>query len=602
MDSPSFSSQSGSSGDEHARLAALYQYGLLDTAPEAAFDRLAQIVARHFYAPMALVSFLDDHRQWIKAKVGCDVSEAPLLESMCATTIRSDQVMVVPDATVDPRFHNLPSVQAGAVQFYAGAPLITPEGFRIGTLCVTAPEPRRFSAEDSSMLEAFAALVMDEVKLRQAVVDLGRMALNDNLTGLPNRVYFRQQLTAALKRAEMNAQHVVVGLLDLNGFKGINDTLGHAAGDALLQLSAARLRETLGSSDVVARMGGDEFALVLGDFRNASDVDVVMTRLQQAFTVPFVLDDQGVFVQYSLGLSVYPDDGTVVEALLSNADQAMYRVKRGGGGYGFFSELHDRRAPEEPEVLAALHKAVEKKELFLEYQPIVRSSDQVVVSHEALLRWTRPDGVVMPASFIPVAESSGLIVPIGRWVLEEAARAVKLGLLDRVAVNISAKEFAHSSFVRSVEETLARGGLDPARLTLEIKEGSLLDLVRAPEVLGALRALGIQLALDDFGLGLTSLTVLSALPLDVLKLDRTVIARVGDGTEAGGRAIRLVRSVVQLAGSLGFRTVAEGVETRLQAQLLKNAGCTHLQGYLFGRPGALGEVLPGESKLVSALT
>jgi EAL domain-containing protein (putative c-di-GMP-specific phosphodiesterase class I) len=177
------------------------------------------------------------------------------------------------------------------------------------------------------------------------------------------------------------------------------------------------------------------------------------------------------------------------------------------------------------------------------------------------------------------------IVPIGRWMLEEAARAVILGLLDPVAVNVSAKEFAHPSFVRNVEKTLARVGLDPARLTLEIKEGSLLDLVRAPEVLGALRALGIQLELDDFGLGLTSLTVLSALPLDVLRLDRTVTARVGTGTEAGGRAIRLVWSVVQLAGSLGFRTVAEGVETRLQAQLLKNAGGTHLQGYLFGRPG-----------------
>ncbi|WP_407543646.1 EAL domain-containing protein (plasmid) [Deinococcus radiomollis] len=602
MNSSSFSGKTGPSADEHARLAALYQYGLLDTAPEAAFDRLVEIVALHFDAPVALVSFIDDHRQWFKAKVGCDVSEAPRSESMCSTTIQGDGVMVVPDATLDPRFQDFPSVRAGVVRFYAGVPLVTSDGYSIGTLCVNAPEQRIFTTKDRRVLEAFAAMVMDEVKLRQAVVDLGRMALNDNLTGLPNRVYFRQQLTVALRRAGLNDQHVVVGLLDLNGFKGINDTLGHAAGDDLLRLSAARLRETLGSSDVVARMGGDEFALVLGDFRNLADVDVVMRRLQQAFTAPFVLEGREVLVQWSVGLSVYPDDGTEEEALLRHADSAMYRVKRGGGGYGFFSEAHDRRASEGTEVLTALHRAVMEEELFLQYQPIVRASDQVVVSHEALLRWTRQGGVAMPASFMPVADSSGLIVPIGRWVLEEAARAVQLGLLDRVAVNVSAREFAHPSFLRNVEETLARTGLDPARLTLEIKEGSLLDFVRAPEVLGALRALGIRLALDDFGLGLTSLTVLSALPIDVLKLDRSFIARVGDGKEDGERAARLVRSVVQLAGSLGFGTVAEGVETRLQAQLLTNAGCTHLQGYLFGRPGALGEVLPGESKLVSALS
>ena len=353
------SDATGSGADEQARLAALYQYGLLDTEPEAAFDRLAEIVARHFGVPMALVSFIDDHRQWIKAKVGCDVSEAPRSESMCSVTIQGDGAMVIPDATVDARVRNFPSVQAGVVRFYAGAPLVTPDGFKIGTLCINAPEPRGFSAEDKAMLEAFAALAMDEVNFRQALADLGRMALNDMLTGLPNRMYFRQQLTVALRRAEMNASQVVVGLLDLNGFKKINDTLGHAAGDELLRLSATRLRETLASSDVVARMGGDEFALVLGDFRDASDMNVVMKRLQQAFAAPFVLEGEEVFVRWSVGLSVYPDDGTDGEALLRFADSAMYRVKRGGGGYGFFNAVHDRRSSNESEMLTAQCSTVE---------------------------------------------------------------------------------------------------------------------------------------------------------------------------------------------------------------------------------------------------
>ncbi|UQN10753.1 sensor domain-containing diguanylate cyclase [Deinococcus sp. QL22] len=316
-----------------ARLEALYRYGILDTDPEPQFDRIVRLAARHFGMPMALTSLIDADRQWFKARVGLQDTQTPLGNSICAVTIQQPGTLVIPDAQLDPRIRLYDAVTGEPhVRFYAGSPLITPDGHKLGTLCVLDRQPRTFTAEDEADLEDFAALVMDEFSLRRAVNELSHLALNDPLTGLPNRMHQRQHLSQAMRRAERAGERVVLALLDLNGFKGVNDTLGHAAGDALLVQVGQRLRDTLATSDLVARLGGDEFTVVLTDLRSPRGAEVAMKRVQQAFTVPFVVAGQSVDVNWSIGMAVFPDDTVEQEQLLRLADQAMYTAKRARDG------------------------------------------------------------------------------------------------------------------------------------------------------------------------------------------------------------------------------------------------------------------------------
>ncbi|UQN09660.1 sensor domain-containing diguanylate cyclase [Deinococcus sp. QL22] len=316
-----------------ARLEALYRYGILDTDPEPQFDRIVRLAARHFGMPMALTSLIDADRQWFKARIGIQDTQTPLDNSICAVTIQQPGTLVIPDAQLDPRFRLYNAVTGDPhVRFYAGSPLITPDGHKLGTLCVLDCRPRSFTAEDRVDMEDFAALVMDEFSLRRAVDELSHLALNDPLTGLPNRMHQRQHLSQAMRRAEQAGERVVLALLDLNGFKGVNDTLGHAAGDALLVQVGQRLRETLATSDLVARLGGDEFTVVLTDLRSPHGAEVAMKRVQQAFTQPFVVAGQSVHVNWSIGMAVFPDDTVEQEHLLRLADQAMYTAKRARDG------------------------------------------------------------------------------------------------------------------------------------------------------------------------------------------------------------------------------------------------------------------------------
>jgi diguanylate cyclase (GGDEF)-like protein len=579
---------------EHQRLAALYRYGILDTPPEPQFDRLLTLASQCFDMPMVLVSFIDDTRNWIKAQQGLPVPivETPRDVSFCSVAIAQDGVMVIHDATQDQRLQTYPSVTDDPhLRFYAGAPLITPDGHKLGTFCVLDQRPREFTPQQKALLESFAAMAMDELELRRAVQDLSAMALHDSLTHLPNRSHFRQLLAQACRRASQTGEKVLVGLLDLNRFKLINDTLGHAAGDELLQQVAQRLKHSLATSDVVARMSGDEFTLLLTDVRSLQDAQGVIERVQQAFERPFVLGQREIFIRCSIGLSSYPDNAQDPETLLSQADTAMYRVKRAGGGSAIFDPRLDQGCPVEIEQLTALHHAIERDELRLVFQPIVEAGSLQVAGHEALLRWERPSGTVSPETFIPLAESSGLIVPIGRWVVRQAALAVARKQVSHVSVNISALEFQQPDFVQSIEAVVREMGLQPHQLYLELTESCLLQAERYAAVINQLSALGIYTALDDFGTGYSSLTAMAHLPVKILKIDRSFVVDIGESSVAGVTALEVVRGVVTIAKAHGLTIVAEGVETELQAQALAEMGCTYLQGYLFGRPMPLPDVL-----------
>lgn len=572
---------------EQLRLAALHRYAILDSPPEPQFDRLVELAVHVFNMPMALVSFVDHDRQWFKANHGVPYSETPRCESFCSVAIALDGVMVVPDTRLNEQLRMYPGVRgAPHIRSYAGAPLITPEGQKLGTFCVLGTEPRVFTEQEQHLLVSFAAMAMDEMRLRQALQDLQEMAMTDALTGLPNRVQFRQQLVEACRRADVSGEKVVVGLMDLDRFKLINDSFGHADGDRLLKDVARRLKEATSTSDVVARMSGDEFVLLFTDVRSAADIALITKRLDDSFAVPFVIENQEVFVHWSLGLSVYPDDAKELDVLLSHADATMYQVKQAGGGHAAFQRQEDQRTILQVERLTALHWAIERDELRLYFQPLVNAENHAVVGHEALIRWIRPSGMVSPLDFIPLAEASGLILPIGRWVLQQAVTALNAGTLQRVSVNVSALEIRQPDFVEHLRGVLEEGGVDPRRLWLELTESSMLE-PRFAAVLHEVHKLGVRTALDDFGNGYSSLTAMTNLPVQMVKIDRSFTAGIGEDIPDAARALEVVRGIVTLASAYGLPTVAEGVETPEQADLLTKAGCTYLQGYLFGRPEPL---------------
>ena len=572
---------------EQVRLSTLHRYGILDTPSELQFDRLVELAARFFDMPMALISFVAEERQWFKANQGLTISETPRCESFCAVAIQRDGVMVLPDTLLDAEFRSYPVVVGEPhIRSYAGAPLVTPDGQKLGTFCVLGTEPRTFTSKEQDLLVSFAEMAMTELQRRLDLQDLSEMAMTDALTGLPNRVQFRQHLIEACRRADLSGEKVVVGLLDLDRFKLINDTFGHAAGDEVLREVGRRLKEATATGDVVARMSGDEFVLLLTDVLSVENVDLVTKRLEDRFTEPFVIQDQEVLVHWSLGWSVYPNDAREFDILLGLADAAMYQVKRAGGGHATFQRQEDRPFRMQEDPLTALHRAFEHGELQLHFQPIVHAEGHALVAHEALLRWVRPSGTVGPLELIPLAESARLIMPIGRWVLQEAVEALKAGRLQQVSVNVSALEIWQPDFTSHLREVLEESGVEPRRLLLELTESSMLE-PRFATVLQEVRALGVQTALDDFGNGYSSLIALMSLPVQLLKIDRSFIMDIGENTPDAVQALEVVRGIVTLANAYDLPTLAEGVETPEQADLLTKAGCKYLQGYLFGRPEPL---------------
>jgi diguanylate cyclase (GGDEF)-like protein/PAS domain S-box-containing protein len=421
-------------------------------------------------------------------------------------------------------------------------------------------------------------------------------AFHDSVTDLANRALFRDRVEHALSRRGEAGRPLAVLFLDLDDFKIINDTFGHAAGDRLLQTVSARLRSTLRASDTVARLGGDEFAVLLEDSSDETGVSEIVAQLLEIIRAPLWLDDREASVQCSIGIAVArrsvssPAAATTVDELLRNADAAMYKAKDAGGNTfrHFKPEMHET-VVKALALRTDLRAAIAAEELTLAYQPIFDLGTGVISGYEALLRWEHTArGTVSPATFIPAAEQSGLIIPLGRWVLERAClEAVAFQHDDprakhrAVSINISAQQLQRVEIVDEVRNALHASGLDPHDLMLEITESLMIsDVELAIERLGALRQLGVQVAIDDFGTGYSSLNYILQLPIDVLKIDKRFI----DSVDGNGKQSKLTAAIISLAGVLDLRCVAEGVERPAQRERLKELGCDYAQGFLLGRP------------------
>ncbi|WP_375403836.1 putative bifunctional diguanylate cyclase/phosphodiesterase [uncultured Sphingomonas sp.] len=409
------------------------------------------------------------------------------------------------------------------------------------------------------------------------------MAFHDSLTGLPNRAALRQALDQAVARAAHASGTVAVLCLDLDGFKTVNDTLGHPAGDKLLRLVGATVVE-LAPDGVVARLGGDEFAIVLAGGSNLDRPRALAQAVLDRLREPIWIDGQLIATGVSIGIAVGPADGRDPDELLKNADLALYRAKgEGGGTYSFFEPALDAAARARRQLELDLRRAIATGEFTLHYQPIVDLGTDRIGGFEALLRWNHPTrGLVSPIDFIPVAEETGLIIAIGEWVMHEACRFAA-GWPDhlRIAVNVSPIQFRHAGFASVIAQALARSGLAPARLEVEITESVFLE-GEGPVVtlLHSLRALGVRVALDDFGTGYSSLSYLRSFPFDKIKIDRSFVINVVHDPSAAA----IVRAIVDLAGALHMDTTAEGVEDVDQLARLREQGCGSIQGYLFSRP------------------
>ena len=437
-------------------------------------------------------------------------------------------------------------------------------------------------------MAAHVAFVRDITERKTFEARIRHSANHDFLTGLANRNLLSDRLGVAIAQAARTLRPVWVVFLDLDRFKIINDSLTHKAGDELLQQVGERLRGATRDTDTVARQGGDEFVLVLPETGDGRLTDSIVERLLQTLARPFTLNGQELFVTCSAGVAVYPGDGTDPAELIEHADIAMYRAKDSGRNtFQFYTREMNERAVERLKLENALRAALENNQFVVHYQPQFCLHTGRVVGCEALVRWQHPvRGLLAPGHFIGVAEEMGLIVPLGEWVLRAACQQARLWNRDlraglNVAVNLSARQFAHPDLVGTVRRIITDSGLTPRELELELTESLLMDdIEHGSRLLADLRGLGVRLAIDDFGTGYSSLAYLKRLPVDVLKVDRSFVADVAKGAEDAA----IVASIIALAHNLGLEVIAEGVETTEQLHFLRTRDCDRVQGYLLGRP------------------
>nr|WP_315235677.1 EAL domain-containing protein [uncultured Albidiferax sp.] len=421
-----------------------------------------------------------------------------------------------------------------------------------------------------------------------ATAQMSYMAKHDILTGLPNRSLLTDRIEQSIALALRHEQKVALVYLDLDNFKHINDSLGHAVGDELLQAVAKRLNDSVRQSDSVCRLGGDEFVLLLAEIDTAEDAARTAAMLVEAASQPYLVGDHRLHVSASIGLSIYPDDGSDVETLLRNADTAMYQAKKNGrNNYQVFSRDMNVRAVARQTIEVVLHQALDHGGFVLHYQPKVNLDTGAIIGAEALLRLQRPEQPLMyPAHFVGVAEECGLIVPMGKWVLREACNQAaawrRAGLpFSQMAVNVSAVELHGKDFLSGVRAVLEETGLDPCALELELTESGLMqDNEPTMTTLRALKDLGVRIAIDDFGTGYSSLSYLRRFPIDTLKIDQSFVRDI----QSGNGEAKLVSAIIAMGRSLDLRVIAEGIETREQLVFLQSQNCAEGQGFYFSRP------------------
>ena len=432
-------------------------------------------------------------------------------------------------------------------------------------------------------------LVFKDVSAARAKsLELSHLAQHDFLTDLPNRVLLNDRITQAISFAARYSKQLAVMFVDLDGFKKINDSLGHTVGDKLLQSVSNRLVACVRRSDTVSRLGGDEFVVLLYQVEHAEDAAFISKKILSSLTEPFSIEQKHLDISASIGVSTYPGDGQDVETLIQKADTAMYAAKNlGRNNCQFFRADMQARVLERQSLEGDLRYALPRNQFTLHYQPKIDLKTGAITGVEALLRWQHPKrGMISPVQFVPIAEESGLIVPIGQWVLLQACRQSRAWMDAgippvRIAVNVSAAEFMAKDFLSGVRATLISTGVDPHNLELELTETVLMrDAESAVRILHALKAIGVQLAVDDFGIGYSSFSYLQRFPLDALKIDRTFINEIS----AAGEGATILSAMIDIGLSLKHRVIAEGVETVEQLQFLKKKGCSEGQGYLFCHP------------------
>jgi len=436
---------------------------------------------------------------------------------------------------------------------------------------------------------AGGVIVFHDVSASRAMaLEMAHLAQHDFLTGLPNRLLLTERFSHAIGLAQRHKKQVGLLFIDLDNFKHINDSLGHAVGDMLLQSVANRLVASVRVTDTVCRQGGDEFVIMLDEIGQPQDTAHVAETLRAALDMPHLIGGHELHVNLSIGISIFPDDGTDVDTLMQNADTAMYHAKASGrNNYQFFKADMNTRAVRRMLVEGSLRRALRQGEFLLHYQPKIDLASGMMTGAEALIRWQDPDlGLVMPAQFVPIAEENGLIVPVGRWVLREACRQVQAWLdaglpAVPVSVNISAAEFRHEGFLEGVALILKETGLAPHYLELELTESILMhDVESSASVLEALKAMGVQLAIDDFGTGYSSLSYLKRFPIDTLKIDQSFVRDIV--TDADDATI--VDAVIGMGRNLKQRVIAEGIETHAQLEFLQARQCEVGQGFHFSHP------------------
>jgi diguanylate cyclase (GGDEF)-like protein/PAS domain S-box-containing protein len=452
-----------------------------------------------------------------------------------------------------------------------------------------------------------SVLVFRDVSAARAIAEqITHSAEHDLLTDLPNRLLLNDRLDQAIAMAARLRDKVAVLFLDLDGFKHINDSLGHSTGDKLLQSVATRLLDCVRAPDTVSRQGGDEFIVLLQDVHKSNDAIVAVNRILEAVAIPHFIDNRELHVTTSIGVSLYPGDGQDAETLIKNADTAMYQAKEGGRqGYKFFSPEMNVRAVERQSIEEDLRSALERKEFSLNYQPKIDLKTGEISGIEALIRWNHPRrGMIPPLQFIPIAEDCGLIVPIGAWVLREACTQAKAwtdaGLPPMtMAVNVSAIQFRSKDFLERMFATMSETGMDPRSLEIEITESVFMKHAEvATTILRALRDKGVRVSVDDFGTGYSSLSYLRKFPLDSIKIDQSFVRQITPKPEDAG----IVSAIISMGQGLKLRVIAEGVETDADLAFLKAHHCDEAQGYLFSRPLPAKELMSWQESYRSQLT
>ena len=435
----------------------------------------------------------------------------------------------------------------------------------------------------------YVCVFSDITLVKESQQKLDHLAHHDPLTELPNRLLFNDRLTHAILRASRDNLHLAVLFIDLDRFKNVNDTLGHHVGDELLKQVSSALVRKVRDCDTLARLGGDEFILLLENIDGQHGATVVAEKLMSVFETPFMVAGHELFLTCSIGISLFPHDGADLNVLIRNADVAMYQAKgHGRNAYRFFSQEMTGEGAEQLRLESMLRRSIDNDEMFLNYQPQVDIETGQLIGVEALVRWNHPElGLVPPVRFIPLAEDTGYISQLGKWVLHEACRQMvrwqEAGLyVPKIAVNLSVRQFERGSIVAMVSSILVETGLEPHRLQLEVTESVIMNTGDAFAFINDLNAIGVGLAIDDFGTGYSSLAYLKQLPVQTLKIDRSFIKDIS--TDPNDEAIAI--AIIQLGKSMNLSVIAEGVETAEQGAFLLRHGCNLAQGYFYGRPVA----------------